>query len=121
MNNDLREGGMCIVRDDFKNCQNLQSVIVSWMLDFFPVYKPPHILYVYLFQARYLHNVIKLITLAVIATSLAYQFSELLQLPYSSGAYPTMLEQQLYQLGVWEYLRVLLQTSHQELPTILLQ
>ncbi len=45
----------------------------------------------------------KLITPVVIAIKgLAYQFSGLLQLPYSSGAYPTRLEQLLkYQLEVW--------------------
>ena len=35
------------------------------------------------------------ITLVVIATSLAYQFSRFIQLPYSSGAYHTRLEQLL--------------------------
>ncbi len=43
----------------------------------------------------------KLITLVVIATSLAYLFSEILQLFSSIEAYPTRLEQLLkYQLGV---------------------
>ena len=44
----------------------------------------------------------KLITLVVIATGLAYQFSGFLKLPSSSVAYSTWLEQLLkYQLGVW--------------------
>ena len=46
----------------------------------------------------------KLIMLVVISTSLAYQFSGFLQLPYSSGAYLTWLEQLLkYQMAeCWE-------------------
>ena len=53
-----------------------------------------------LFQGCYF--TLKLITLVVIATSQTHYFSRFLQLPSSSLAYSTRLEQLLkYQLGVW--------------------
>ncbi len=64
-------------------------------------------------------NIAKLITLVVIATYLAYQFSGFSQLPSSSEAYPTWLEKLLkYQLGVWGTPREFWLYLHQKLPTL---